>query len=88
MITKIHNIKKSNARTISEPVPNGVDVLQELIAEEGMKLTQNAYIDIKERIIASAVMLGRGCSPDDWMEISQEDADKIIKEQEQSMENK
>lgn len=78
---KIHNLTKT--RTLSDPKPNGVDVLEELIAEEGMKLTQNEYIPIQERIIASAVMLGKGRSADEWIEITQEEADKILNEQEE-----
>lgn len=65
------------------PQPDGVNILEEIIADEGKKLTQNAYIDIQERIIASAVMLGRGCSKDEWMEISQEEADEILRQQEE-----
>lgn len=67
----------------STPQADGVNILEELIADEGKKLTQNAYIPIQERIIASAVMLGRGCSKDEWMEITQEEAEEILKEQEE-----
>lgn len=82
MIHKIHNLTK--IRTISsELIPNGVNVLEELIADEGKKLTQNEYIDVKDRIIASKVMLGKGCSSEDWIEVTQEEADEILKEQEE-----
>ena len=86
MIHKIHNLNKT--RTIASPIPNGVDVLEEIIADEGKRLTQNQYIPIEERIIASAVMLGRGCSADDWLEITQEEADEILKQQEELIREK
>lgn len=82
MKTKIHNLTKT--RTLSaDLIPNGVDILEELIADEGKKLTQNAYMPVEERIIASVVMLGKGCTSDDWLEITQEEADQILKEQEE-----
>lgn len=82
MIRKIYILNQTNARSIAEIQPNGIDVLEELIAEEGMKLTQNEDTPLEERVIASKVMLGRGRSSDDWIEITQEEADKILKEQE------
>lgn len=87
MIHKIHELNPSKTRSIATPKPNGIDVLEEIIAEEGKKLTQNEYnLPIEERIIASAVMLGKGCSPDDWIEITQEEADQILKQQEEERE--
>ena len=86
MIHKIHDLNPSKTRSISTPKVDGVNVLEELIAEEGMKLTQNEYIPVEERIIASAVMLGKGCSSDEWIEITQEEAYKILKEQEEMRE--
>lgn len=82
MTTKYHYITGIAPFSVT-PQADGVNILEELIADEGKKLTQNAYIPIQERIIASAVMLGRGCSPDDWMEITQQEAEEILKEQEE-----
>lgn len=82
MKTKYHYIT-GIAPFSSTPQADGVNILEELIADDGMKLTQNEYIPVQERIIASVLMLGRGCSKDDWMEITQEEADKILKEQEE-----
>lgn len=79
---KIYNLNKT--RTIgAEPVPNGVDILEEIIADEDYKLTQSADIPLQERIIASAVMLGKGCSSNEWREIPQYEADEILRQQEE-----
>lgn len=56
----------------------------ELIADDGMKLTQkDPDVSIEHRILASKVMLGKGCSADEWTEISQEEAEKIKAQQEE-----
>ena len=65
------------------PQADGVNILEELIADEGMKLTQNEEVPIEERIIASAVMLGRGCKSNEWKEITQEEAEGILRQQEE-----
>ena len=94
MKTIIHNLNKAQTRSISatpngssEPTPNGIDVLEELIADEGMKLTQSADTPLQERILATAVMLGKGCSSDEWKEIPQAEADEIRRQQEEIMSN-
>lgn len=84
MIHKIHDLNPSSARSIGNPKVDGVNVLEEIIAEEGKKLTQSKELPLEERIIASAVMLGKGCSSDEWVEITQEEADEILKRQEES----
>ena len=83
MKTQYHYITGIAPFSSATPQPDGVNILEEIIADEGKKLTQNAYIDIQERIIASAVMLGRGCSKDEWKEIPQEEADEILRQQEE-----
>lgn len=48
-----------------------------LEAEEGMYLTQASEdIDIKERIVGTTVAVGRNDSPDNWKEISAEQAEE------------
>lgn len=83
METKYHYIN-GIAPLSSTAQADGVNILEELIADEGKRLTQNEYnIPIQERIIASRVMLGKGRSKDEWIEITQEEADKILREQEE-----
>lgn len=50
-------------------------------AEPGMVLTQSADVELEDRILASQVAVGKGGSPQDWMEISQQEADKIKADQ-------
>lgn len=88
MKTKIHIVNQKATRSIANPIPDGVNVLEELIADDGKKLTQSTDIDIKERIIATAVMLGKGCSSSEWIEITQEEANNILKQQNENEENK
>ena len=78
-----HQLNPSSARSISTPKPDGVSVLEELIAEDGMKLTQADDVEIQERIIASAVMLGKGRTADEWKEITMEEVAEIEALQEQ-----
>lgn len=68
---------------LEEPVPNGVNIIEELIAEDGFKLTQTEDVPLTERIIASAVMLGKGRNSSEWKEISQTEADEILKAQDE-----
>lgn len=70
------------------PQADGVNILEELIADDDKKLTQNEKLPIEERIIASAVMLGKGCTADEWIEITQEEADEILKQQEEERQRK
>lgn len=86
MIHKIHNLKQIDTLSLTPPTPDGINVIEELIAEDGKMLTQNAHIPLQERILAYAVMLGRGCPADDWIEITQEDADIIKQQQEEERE--
>lgn len=79
MKSRIISLKKT--RTLSALVPNGVDILEEISADEGMLLTQSTDIDIRERVIGKSIMLGKGCSSDDWKEITNEEADTIKAEQ-------
>lgn len=68
----------NKVRSISAPIPNGVDILEEISSEEGMFLTQSANVDIKDRVVGSSVMLGKGCSSTEWKEITKEEADIIL----------
>lgn len=72
MTSKIH-IVNQKVRTIS--IPNGIDVIEELIADEGYKLIQSSE-NVENRIICSAVMLGAGHTKEEWIEITEEEASK------------
>lgn len=50
--------------------------------DEGKFLTQKADVEIKDRVIATTVALGKDDSPDNWVEISKAQADeyKALKE--------
>lgn len=50
--------------------------------DEGKFLTQKADVEITDRAIATTVALGKGDSPDNWVEISKAQADeyKALKE--------
>lgn len=61
--------------------PNGVDILEELTAEDGMCLTQKGEVPLEERIIATQVMLGKGRSSSEWKEITEREAEAIQDEQ-------
>lgn len=53
-----------------------------MTAEEGYYLTQAADVDLlSERIVASKVALSKFSTIDDWKEISKEEGDQIIAEQ-------
>ena len=52
-----------------------------LTAESGYVLTQSADVDIKERIVASRVALSKYSTVDDWKEITTDEGDRIIAEQ-------
>lgn len=52
-----------------------------MTAENGYYLTQVADVDLAERIVASKVALSKFSTIDDWKEISKEEGDQIIAEQ-------
>lgn len=52
-----------------------------MTAEEGHYLTQVAEVDLLERIVATKVALSKFSTIDDWKEITKEDGDAIIAEQ-------
>lgn len=81
MKTKIHIVNQKATRSIVNPIPDGINIIEELIADEGMKLTQSEDINIKDRIVCSAVMLGKGHSSNEWKEITEEEANVIKEEQ-------
>lgn len=54
----------------------------ELVADEGMYLTQVKDVEILERIVASKVSLSKHSTEDTWKEITKEEGDAIILEQE------
>lgn len=86
MKSRIINLKKKSTYSIGNLVPNGIDVLEEITAEEGMLLTQSADVDIRKRVIGECVMLGRDCSSDEWKEITPEEVEVIKAEQEKAFE--
>ena len=51
-------------------------------AEETCYLTQVADVDLKDRIVASKIALGKFDSPDNYKEISKEEGDAIKTAQE------
>lgn len=86
MKSRIINLNKTRTYNANNLIPNGIDVLEEISSEDGMFLTQSADVDIRERIVGTGVMLGRGCSSDEWKEITKEEADTIKAEQEKAFE--
>ncbi len=52
-----------------------------LESEEGYYLTQASDVDIKDRLVASVVALGKYDSVDNYKEITQEEGDAIKAEQ-------
>lgn len=52
-----------------------------MTAENGYYLTQVADVDLAERIVASKVALSKFSTIDDWREITKEEGDQIIAEQ-------
>ena len=80
MQSRIINLKKTSQRAISVygiDIPNGIDILEEIIADENMVLTQSADVSIEDRVLGGKVMLGRGHSSSEWKEITTEEADEI-----------
>lgn len=52
-----------------------------ITAEEGKYLTQSFDLDIENRVIATTVSLGKNDSVDNWKEITKEEGNTIVKEQ-------
>ena len=52
---------------------------------EGCLLTQNADVDVKERIFSEEIWLASTDSADNWKDVTIEEADQIKKEQEAAM---
>lgn len=50
-----------------------------LSSQEGMFLTQVDAMEIEDRIVATRVALGSNDSPDNWKEITAEEAESINK---------
>lgn len=55
-----------------------------LKADEGKYLTQATDVDIKERIIATTIALGKFDKPENYKEISAEEAEEYKKLQEET----
>ncbi len=51
-------------------------------AEEGFYLTQTADVELKDRMVASKIALGKFDSPENYKEITKEEGDAIKAEQE------
>lgn len=52
-----------------------------ITAEEGKYLTQSFDLDIENHVIATTVALGKNDSVDNWKEITKEEGNTIVKEQ-------
>lgn len=52
-----------------------------LTAKEGTYLTQTEDVDIRRRIVATKVALGKNSSPEEWKEISEEEGNAIREKQ-------
>ena len=50
-------------------------------ADENCYLTQSNEIDLKDRIVAKKIALGKNDSAENWKEISKEVADEILEKQ-------
>lgn len=58
-----------------------------LIPREGFKLTQVKDVPLEQRVFSDKVFLAVNDSPDNWMEIADEEAQVIIKQQEELNKN-
>lgn len=58
-----------------------------LIPREGFKLTQAIDVPLEQRVFSEKVFLAVNDSPDNWMEIADEEAQVIIKQQEELNKN-
>lgn len=86
MTSRIINLKKIRTMSSGALIPNGIDVLEELIAEEGQYITQANDIDIMDRLVLSKVILGKNHSKEEWKDISSEEASDIKNEQQRIIE--
>lgn len=82
MKSRIINLQKTRTYSLAEPKPNGVDILEELLAEEGMFLTQAKDVPLYERVFTPKLVLGTECNSDDWREITAEEM-RVLKAQKQ-----
>lgn len=58
-----------------------------LTADEGFYLTQVEDVDILSRVIATKVALSVHSSPEDWKEITEEEAKSFMEEQNEARKN-
>ena len=58
-----------------------------LIPRGGFKLTQAQDVPLEQRVFSEKVFLAVNDSPDNWMEIADEEAQVIIKQQEELNKN-
>lgn len=58
-----------------------------LTPDEGMMLTQAADVAVESRIITSRVLLAVNDSPDNWREITADEAEAVRAEQDTVMRN-
>lgn len=56
-----------------------------LAPEEGHLLTQAGNVDIKDRVFSDKLFLGCNDSPENWKEITIEEADQLKAEQEEAL---
>lgn len=85
MQTKLHILNKKKVNNISlleAVIPNGVDIIEELIAEDGYKLTESYEVDITKRSVFTRCFLGKGRNASEWKEITDEEANEIFEEHE------
>lgn len=52
-----------------------------IATEEGKYLTQSFEVDLLNRVVASAIALGKNDTVENWKEITKEEADTIRKQQ-------
>lgn len=58
-----------------------------LVADDNHHLTQTADVDILERVVTNKVFLSVNDAPENWREISDEEAQTIIAEQQTIADN-
>jgi hypothetical protein len=61
--------------------------MKQLTAENGHKLTQSNNVPIENRIIADSIILAVNDSEDNYVQITQAQADEYIKQQEEARNN-
>lgn len=86
----VSSIQKTNNRTSQSPVsdipvveeiPNGVDIVEELIADDGHYLTQSGEVPLLKKVFGRRVILGSGHNSTEWKDISEDEANEIIEKQ-------